>query len=132
NPEVATGDGIALAYRARAEVQDMEFIQFHPTALRLPGVPIFLISEAVRGEGGILRNATGERFMPSYHEKAELAPRDIVARAIVSEMKRTETDRVYLDITHLDASRITARFPQIYRHCLEHGVDLTKEPVPVS
>jgi L-aspartate oxidase len=132
NPEVATGDGIALAYRAGAEVQDMEFIQFHPTALRMPGVPIFLISEAVRGEGGVLRNAAGERFMPSYHEKAELAPRDVVARAIVSEMQRTQTESVYLDITHLDASRITARFPQIYRYCLDHGVDITKEPTPVS
>ncbi|HXK33412.1 MAG TPA: L-aspartate oxidase, partial [Dehalococcoidia bacterium] len=132
NPDVATGDGIALAYRAGAEVQDMEFIQFHPTALRLPGVPVFLISEAVRGEGAVLRNAAGERFMPGYHEKAELAPRDVVARAIVSEMTKTGADSVYLDVTHLDAARVTARFPQIYRHCLDHGVDITREPVPVS
>ncbi|HYM28488.1 MAG TPA: L-aspartate oxidase, partial [Steroidobacteraceae bacterium] len=132
NPEIATADGIGLAYRAGAEVMDMEFIQFHPTALRLPGVPIFLISEAVRGEGGLLRNEAGERFMPAYHDQAELAPRDVVARAIVSEMKRTATQRVYLDITHLPAARITARFPQIYRYCLDHGVDMTKDPVPVS
>lgn len=132
NPDVATGDGIALAYRAGAEVQDMEFVQFHPTALRLPGVPVFLISEAVRGEGAVLRNAAGERFMPRYHEQAELAPRDIVARAIVTEVARTGGDSVYLDVTHLDAARVTARFPQIYRHCLDHGVDITRQPVPVS
>jgi L-aspartate oxidase len=132
NPDVATADGVGLAYRAGAEVTDMEFIQFHPTALRLPGVPIFLISEAVRGEGGLLRNEAGERFMPGYHEKAELAPRDIVARAILSEMKRTGTHRVYLDVTHLPAARITARFPQIYRYCFDNRVDMTKQPIPVS
>ena len=132
NPDIATADGVALAYRAGAEVADMEFIQFHPTALRLPGVPVFLISEAVRGEGGILRNAAGERFMPGYDERAELAPRDIVARAIVSEMHATDTDRVYLDLRHLAAARVMARFPQIYRHCLDHGVDITRDLIPVS
>ncbi|MBF6600557.1 MAG: L-aspartate oxidase [Dehalococcoidia bacterium] len=132
NPDVTTGDGIALAYRAGAEVEDMEFIQFHPTALRMPGVPIFLISEAVRGEGGVLRNAGGEGFMPRYSEQAELAPRDVVARSIVSEMAATGTDRVYLDVRHLDAGRIRARFPQIYRYCFGHGLDITREPVPVS
>lgn len=132
NPDVATGDGVALAFRAGAEVRDMEFIQFHPTALRLPGVPIFLISEAVRGEGGILRNKAGERFMPAYDRRAELAPRDVVARAIVSEMQRTGSDHVYLDISHVAPGRVTARFPQIYRYCLDHGVDITRDPIPVS
>jgi L-aspartate oxidase len=132
NPDIATGDGVALGYHAGAEVRDMEFIQFHPTALRLPGVPIFLISEAVRGEGGVLRNAAGERFMPGYSEAAEMAPRDVVARAIVSEMARTDTDRVYLDVTHLAAERVSTRFPQIYRYCLDQGLDMTKEPNPVS
>ncbi len=132
NPEVATGDGIALAYRAGAEVMDMEFFQFHPTALRKPGVRPFLISEAVRGEGAALLNNRGERFMPAYHPQAELAPRDIVARAIVSEMRKTASDRVLLDVSHLQAERIIVRFPQIYRFCLEHGLDITKEPIPVS
>jgi L-aspartate oxidase len=132
NPAVATGDGIALAYRAGADVMDMEFIQFHPTALRLPGVPVFLISEAVRGEGGLLYATDGRRFMPALDERAELAPRDIVARAIVREMERTAADHVWLDVTHLPPQRITARFPQIYRFCLEHGLDITQERIPVS
>lgn len=132
NPEVATGDGVALAYRAGAEITDIEFTQFHPTALRLPGVPIFLISEAVRGEGGVLSNSSGRRFMPDYHPSAELAPRDIVARAILSEMVKAGTDRVYLDVTHLPPERVSSRFPQIYRHCLDHGLDITREPIPVS
>jgi len=132
NPQVATGDGIALAYRAGAEVMDMEFFQFHPTALRMPGVQPFLISEAVRGEGGILRDITGERFMPSYHPKAELAPRDIVARAILDRMQKTGADYVLLDVTHLDPNRVMARFPQIYRFCKGAGLDITRQPIPVS
>ncbi len=132
NPPVTTGDGVALAYRAGAEIMDMEFIQFHPTALRLPGVPAFLISEAVRGEGAILRDESGRRFMPDYHPQAELAPRDIVARAIVTEMTRSGSDRVHLDITHLPPEKVSSRFPQIYRFCREHGVDITREPIPVS
>jgi L-aspartate oxidase len=131
NPDIATGDGVALAYRVGAEIVDMEFFQFHPTALRLPGVPLFLISEAVRGEGGILRNANGERFMLKYAAEADLAPRDIVARSIVAEMKATGTDRVYLDVTHLQARRVSARFPHIYRFCMEHGLDITTSQIPV-
>ncbi len=115
NPPVATADGVALAYRAGAEIMDMEFIQFHPTALRLPGVPSFLISEAVRGEGAFLINAREERFMPNYDNRAELAPRDIVARAIVAEMARTQVDHVYLDVTHLPAERVLSRFPSDQR-----------------
>ena len=132
NPAVATGDGVALGYRAGAEVMDMEFVQFHPTALRLPGAPVFLISEAVRGEGGLLKNVRGQRFMPQYNQAAELAPRDVVARSIVREMERTESDHVLLDVTHLPAQRVAARFPQIYRFCLDHGLDMTREPIPVS
>jgi L-aspartate oxidase len=132
NPPVATADGVALGYRAGAEVMDMEFMQFHPTALRLPGVPVFLISEAVRGEGGKLVNSEGKQFMPDYDERGELAPRDIVARAIVSEMARTESDKVFLDVTHLSPGRLAARFPQIMHHCSSHGLDITKEPIPVS
>src|SRR5439155_7938136 len=101
NPQVATGDGIALAYRAGAEIMDMEFVQFHPTALRLPGVQPYLISEAVRGEGGILYDTTGVRFMPDYDPRAELAPRDIVARAIREQMEATGSDHVLLDVTQL-------------------------------
>ncbi len=132
NPSVATGDGVALAYEAGADIMDMEFFQFHPTALKLPGVPVFLISESVRGEGGILRNKDGRRFMSDYAAKAELAPRDVVSRAIVSEMNKTEADHVYLDVTHLPSTLVLARFPQIYHHCLEQGIDITKDLIPVA
>ena len=132
NPDVATGDGIALAYKAGAEIVDMEFFQFHPTALRLPGVSPFLISEAVRGEGGVLRNVEGHRFMPDYAAEADLAPRDVVARSILYEMEKTGSDRVFLDITHLSLRVITTRFPHIYRFCLDHGLDITKGLIPVA
>ncbi len=132
NPDVATADGVALAYRAGAEITDMEFIQFHPTALRMPGVPAFLISEAVRGEGGVLCTVEGRAFMSEYHPQKDLAPRDVVARAIVEEMMRGGHDHVYLDVTHLPPEKVSARFPQIYRFCLDHGLDITKEPIPVS
>ena len=132
NPPVATGDGIALAYRTGAEVEDMEFTQFHPTALRLPNQPVFLISEAVRGEGALLYNTHGERFMPKYHPLAELAPRDVVARAEHAEMAATNSDHVLLDITMRDADWIAARFPQIYRTCLDAGLDISRERIPVS
>ncbi len=132
NPDVATGDGIALAFKTGAEIVDMEFFQFHPTALRLPGVSPFLISEAVRGEGGVLRNVEGHRFMPDYAAEADLAPRDIVARSILYEMEKTGSDRVFLDITHLSLRVITTRFPHIYRFCLDHGLDITKGLIPVA
>jgi L-aspartate oxidase len=132
NPDITTGDGVALAFNAGAEIVDMEFFQFHPTALRMPGVQPFLISEAVRGEGGVLRNAEGYRFMPEYHDKAELAPRDVVARSILSEMKKNKTDRVYLDVTQLPPHLITTRFPHIYQFCLDHGLDITKAQIPVA
>jgi len=132
NPDVATADGIALAFQAGAEIIDMEFFQFHPTALHLPGVSPFLISEAVRGEGGVLRNAAGHRFMPDYTAEADLAPRDIVARSILYEMEKTGSDRVFLDITHLPPHTTTTRFPQIYRFCLDHGLDITSSLIPVA
>jgi len=132
NSDVVTGDGIALAFEADAEISDMEFFQFHPTVLRLPGVAPFLISEAVRGEGGVLKNVEGHRFMPDYTPEAELAPRDVVARSIIYEMKKTGRDRVFLDVTHLPPKLITTRFPHIYRFCLEHGLDITKVLIPVA
>lgn len=132
NPEVATGDGVAMAYRAGAYIRDAEFIQFHPTALCYPGAPRFLISEAVRGEGAILRNIKGERFMDRYHEQLELAPRDIVARAIVSEMEETKSTFVYIDITHESPEMVKHRFPTIYEYCLKYGLDLTTDWIPVA
>jgi len=132
NPEVATGDGLAIAFRAGAPLADLEFVQFHPTALYLPGAPRFLITEAVRGEGGILRNQQGIRFMPAYHGAAELAPRDIVSRCLLAEMEKTGTDHVYLDLSALEPSRIKSRFPNIYDTCLAYGLDITKEPIPVA
>jgi L-aspartate oxidase len=132
NSDVATGDGIALAYHAGAEITDMEFFQFHPTVLRLPGVPSFLISEAVRGEGGLLRNVEGYRFMPDYTPEAELASRDVVARSIVYEMRKTGSDRVFLDVTHLSPRLVTTRFPHIYRFCFDHGLDISKGLIPVA
>ncbi len=132
NSDVATADGIALAYNAGAEITDMEFFQFHPTALHMPGVTPFLISEAVRGEGGVLRNIDGRRFMPDYTPDADLAPRDIVARSILYEMKKTGSDKVFLDIRHLPPRTITTRFPHIYRFCLEHGLDISKNLIPIA
>ena len=133
NPPVATGDGVALAYRAGAEIMDMEFIQFHPTALRLPGVPVFLISEAVRGEGALLINADGERFMPRLRRARRAgAARHRRARHRLARWRARSTDRVYLDVTHLPPERTAARFPQIMRYCRQHGLDITKEPIPVS
>ncbi len=132
NPDVITGEGMAMAYEAGALLADMEFVQFHPTALHQEGAPRFLLSEALRGEGGILRNRFGERFMPRYHEQAELAPRDIVARAIVSELARTDAKCVYLDLTHLPASFLRERFPRISETCRRYGLDLTRDWIPVS
>ncbi len=131
NPHVATGDGVAAAYRAGAEISDLEFVQFHPTALHVPGAPRFLLSEALRGEGAILRNAAGERFMERYHPMKELAARDVVSRAIVSEIERTGAEHVFLDLTALGGEHIRTRFPRIYETCLRYGVDLALEPAPV-
>ncbi len=131
NPDVATGDGVAMAYRAGATVANMEMVQFHPTALFLEGAPRFLLSEALRGEGALLRNADMQRFMSRYHEGEELAPRDIVSRAIVRELARLGKGPVYLDLTHLPDGYVRKRFPRIYGTCLMYGVDLEVEPVPV-
>jgi L-aspartate oxidase len=132
NPPVATGDGMAMAYFAGAEMADMEFIQFHPTALNLENAPRFLLSEAMRGEGGILKNKYGERFMPRYDERAELAPRDIVSRSIVAEMRRTGTRSVFLDMTALDEVFLKERFPKIYETCRFYGLNIATDMLPVS
>jgi L-aspartate oxidase len=132
NPAVATGDGMAMAFRAGAAIADLEFVQFHPTALYLAGAPQFLLSEAMRGEGGMLKNIHGLRFMDRYHPARELAPRDVVTRAIRAEMLATDSSHVYLDMTHLNAEYITKRFPRIYRTCKDLGVDITRTPIPVS
>jgi len=132
NPPVATGDGMAMAYFAGAEMADMEFVQFHPTALNLENAPRFLLSEAMRGEGGILKNKYGERFMPRYDERSELAPRDIVARSTVAEMRRTGTRTVFLDMTALDEDFLKHRFPKIYETCKFYGLNIAVDMLPVS
>src|SRR5215470_15438301 len=131
NREVATGDGMAIAYDVGAVLSDMEFVQFHPTALTIQGAPRFLLSEALRGEGGVLRNIGLERFMKRYHEAQELAPRDVVARAVVSEMQRTQSTHVYLDMTKKSEEFLKKRFPRIYETCLSFGLDLASDLAPV-
>ncbi len=131
NPDVATGDGVAMAWRAGARISDIEFVQFHPTALHVEGAPSFLLSEALRGEGAHLLNAQGERFMLNYHPMAELAPRDVVARAIVEEMRRDQARHVHLDLSGRGADFVKKRFPRIHATCLQFGLDLDLAPAPV-
>jgi len=133
NPSVATGDGVAMGFRAGAEISDMEFVQFHPTALYVKGAPRFLLSEALRGEGAVLRNEQMTRFMPKYHSLAELAPRDVVARAIAHELEvsRSKDPVVYLDLTHKNSAHLQKRFPRIYETCLKYNVDISSEMIPV-
>ena len=131
NPLVATGDGVAMAWRAGASIGNMEFIQFHPTTLYHPDARAFLITEALRGEGGILQHGDGEQFMERYHKLRELAPRDIVARAIVTEMKRRNVPCVYLNVTHISEAFLRSHFPTVYERCLSVGIDITKEPIPI-
>jgi L-aspartate oxidase len=133
NPRIATGDGISMAYRAKARIENMEFIQFHPTALFEAGIsPSFLITEAVRGDGGVLRNKEGEAFMERYDPRKDLAPRDVVARAIDSEMKRTGTEYVFLDCRHMDQEKFRAHFPNIHAKCLKIGIDVATQMIPVA
>ncbi len=132
NPPVATGDGMAIAFRAGAELEDMEFVQFHPTSLYLPSAPHFLLSESMRGEGAVLLNAGKRRFMEDYTPMAELAPRDVVSRAIISEMVKTRSNHVYLDLRHMEKEYVKKRFPRIYATCLLYGIDITKDLIPVS
>ena len=133
NPKIATGDGVAMAYRAKGRIENMEFIQFHPTALFEPGIsPSFLITEAVRGDGGILRNKDGEAFMERYDERKDLAPRDIVARAIDNEMKKEGTDHVYLDCRHMDHEKFIEHFPNIYEKCKSIGIDVVEHLIPIA